>query len=356
MYYNNDDYRDDLISAMEASLGLECLRNSSVLVTGASGLIGSFLIDMLMLCNELYRYDIEIFVLGRDAKRLEKRFETHCGNELFNILQHDVSMPLDINLRFAFIIHAASNAHPQAFSNDPVGTITANVLGVYNLLDHMVRTGGTRLLYVSSGEVYGQGSGVKAFDETYSGYVDTMNPRACYPNAKRLSETLCVAFSMQYGIDAVVVRPCHTYGPTATTRDSRVSTQFIDKALAGEDIVLKSDGLQLRSYCYVADCASGIISVLCRGESNNAYNIANKNSNVTIREMADIVAEISHREVIFQKPNEIEKASYNPVTQSVLDASKLESLGWTPRYGMRDGLVRTISILSQLRKYKAQGK
>ncbi len=348
MYYKNDEYRDDLMSAVEACIGLEDLRDSIILITGASGLICSFLVDMLMLCNELYHFNLTVFALGRNAEVLKRRFETHCNNVLFKILQQDVSIPFGFNQRFDFIIHAASNAHPQAFLVDPVGTISANVFGVYNVLKHMVQTGGDRMLYVSSGEVYGQGSGVNAFDETYSGYVDNMNPRSCYPSAKRLAETLCVAFSMQYEIDTVIVRPCHTYGPTATEIDNRASTQFIKNALAGEDIIMKSDGLQLRSYCYVADCCSGILTVLLKGESNHAYNIANKNSNVTIREMAETVAEICHREVVSHDPQDSEKASFNPVTQSVLDASKLERLGWSPKYSMKMGLVRTIEILRQL--------
>ncbi|WHE06063.1 NAD-dependent epimerase/dehydratase family protein [Thermoanaerobacterium thermosaccharolyticum] len=349
MYYNNSIYREDLKSVFNGNIQFEKIKGSSILVTGASGMIGSFLVDVLMLCNDLYSLYIDVFAMSRNKISLEKRFKTHYGNPHFHILQHDVTYPLVCNYQFDFIIHAASNAYPQAFATDPVGTMMGNIQGVYNLLEYARQKGIKKFLFISSGEIYGQGTeSISAFDESYSGYIDSTNPRSCYPNSKRAAETLCVSYTKQYKIDTVIARPCHIYGPTATSKDNRVSSQFINNIIAGNDIIMKSSGSQLRSYCYVADCVSGVLTILLSGKTGSAYNIANKNSNVTIREMAEMIADISGKKVVFELPDEFERAGYNPVTKSILNASKLESLGWSAKYDLKNGLIRTIEILKQV--------
>jgi len=351
MFYNNSSYIEDMEFLLNSNILLEQMIGSSVLITGASGLIGSFLVDLFMFYNEQYSCNISVFAMSRNKTSLEKRFKTHRGNPNFHIIQHDVTSRITCDYRFDYIIHAASNAYPQVFSTDPVGTIMGNVCGVYNLLEYARQRGLKRFLFISSGEIYGQGSeGISAFEESYSGYIDIVNPRSCYPNGKRTAETLCVSYTKQYCVDTIIARPCHIYGPTATKNDNRVTAQFINNVLEGKDIVMKSKGLQLRSYCYVVDCVSAIITILLRGQTGNAYNIANSNSNVTIREMAEIIANISGKEVIFQLPDEVEKAGYNLVTHSVLNARKLEGLGWSAKYDIQKGLKRTIEILEELRK------
>lgn len=349
MFYNISTYKEDLKYVFETVNSLDRLRKCSVLVTGASGLIGSFLIDTLMICNEVGNYEINVFALGRNKITLKNRFKTHCNNEYFHIIEHDISFPLNCDYKFDYIIHAASNAYPLAFITDPVGTIMGNVLGVYNLLEYSRLNGIKRLLFISSGEVYGQGTQDNVeFDETYSGYIDSTSVRACYPNAKRTAETLCVSYSEQYNIDTVIARPCHTYGPTFTSKDNRASTQFIRDVIENKDIVMKSQGLHVRSYCYVADCISGILTILLHGKRGNSYNIANKNSNISIRQMAEMIAKLANKKVIIELPNEVEKKSYNPVTRSVLKTEKLENLGWKAKYDMMTGLKRTVEILRQL--------
>ena len=349
MFYQNNFYRDDLRSVLECIEPVIDLKGCAVLVTGASGLIGSFLVDFLMYCNEVLSCEINVYAMSRNSSYLSKRFTSHLSNNLFHILQHDVTVPLNGEIHFDYIIHAASNAYPKLFSTDPVGTITSNIFGVYNLLEYIRHKGGRRFLFISSGEVYGQRSfSEKGIDESSYGYVDINDSRSCYPNAKRLAETLCVSYAKQFGIDTVIARPCHTYGPTATPSDNRVSAQFINTALAGNDIVLKSHGKQLRSYCYVSDCVSGILTVLLKGVSAHAYNIANAESKVSIREMAEIIAELCGVEVCFELPTDVEKAIFNPMENAVLNADKLQKLGWIGNYGIREGIKRTIRIVKDL--------
>ena len=226
----------------------------------------------------------------------------------------------------------------------------ANILGVANLMDYGLAHNMKRMLFVSTGEVYGEGDG-RVFTEDYSGYVDCTKPRSCYPSSKRAAETLCVSYADEYGADVVIARPCHTYGPHFTEQDNRVYAQFIRNVLHGEDIIMKSTGEQFRSWCYVVDCVSALLHILLKGESKNAYNIADPESNISIRELAEIIAQMGNRRVIIEVPDEEEKKGYNVVTKSVFSTEKLMSIGWAPLMHIRDGLNNTINELKDDNQY-----
>ena len=162
-----------------------------------------------------------------------------------------------MDIPFDYMVHGASNASPKRYATDPVGTMKSNLGGGSNLLE-LTKEKKARLLYISSGEVYGEGDG-SDFTEDYSGYVDCLNPES-YPSSRMSSETLCVSYKEQYGVDVVIARPCHIYG-SDIERDDRAFAQFLRKAKAGEDILLKSDGSQVRSYCHVDDCASALLYI-----------------------------------------------------------------------------------------------
>jgi len=341
-------YRGELRESIERVISIDSLKNSSILITGATGLIGSYLVDLLYTFNCSSSANIKIYALGRSFDRLKDRFE---GDDLsfLSFVEGDVCSPIANEFHVDYIIHAASNAYPASFNQDPVGTITGNIVGTMNLLEYGKNHGMKRFLYVSSGEVYGQGDlSIDAFDETYAGYVDPVQVRSCYPNAKRTAETLCSSYSKQYGLEVVIVRPSHTYGPNATTKDNRANAQFVANALNGEDIVMKSAGTQMRSYTYIADCATAIFSVLTRGISQNAYNIANKDSRATIAEFAQEVARQTARKVVFEQPDAVALAERTPIAKQVLDAKKLESLGWNGHFSLSEGLHSTISILKEI--------
>jgi len=342
--YNSTTYLSDLRTAISHSVEINRLYNSSILITGASGLIGSFLVDMLLLCNKENGSNISIYALGRNIKRLADRFSTAKTDKLV-FIEHDVCDVPKFDCKVDYIIHAASNAYPAAFNNYPVDTIMSNIQGTKNLLDYGLSHDAKRFLYVSSGEVYGQGDlSLDSFDESYSGYVNPVSPRSCYPNAKRAAETLCVSYTKQYGLDTVIVRPSHTYGPTATQSDNRANVQFVNKALAGENIILNSAGNQIRSYTYIADVASAILTVLTCGKSCEAYNIANKNSVTTIAGFANEVAKQAGVKLVFAEPNEVAKKEMTPIAKQVLDSEKLERLGWSSVYSLAKGMENILEI------------
>ena len=190
--------------------------------------------------------------------------------------------------------------------------------------------------------MYGDGD-VDEWSETDSGYVDCMALRSCYPTSKRAAENLCVAYNHQYGVETVVVRPCHTYGPYFTENDTRAYAQFVRKIRNHEDVVLKSSGEQFRSWLYVKDCASAILTVLLKGKNGEAYNVADENSCITIRELAETIASIGGVNVVFDLPSDVEKRGFSVIHKAVFNTNKLRKLGWSPQYSLIDGLTETIN-------------
>jgi nucleoside-diphosphate-sugar epimerase len=332
-------YHNDINQIFYESLPWEKLSGTNILITGATGLIGSTLVDVLM-SNP--RRDYSVYASGRNIERGQKRFEKYLSLDSFRFIRYDVMMPLQSDVQFDYIIHAASNASPNTFFKNPVEIVKANILGVSNLIEYGMGHGMKRFLYVSSGEVYGEGD-VRVMTEEYSGYVDCLNPRSCYPSSKRTAETLCVSYASEYGADVVIARPCHVYGPNFTESDNRVYAQFIRNILHEEDIVLKSKGEQVRSWCYVVDCVSALLYVLLKGASGEAYNIADPNSVLTIRQLAEMLAEIGSRKVIMDIPSDIEKSVFNPVSKSVFSVNKLERLGWKVSGNMYEKMSKTVS-------------
>lgn len=331
-------YKEDIQNATKIDLPWSKLSGCNILVTGATGLIGSCLVEVLM---ERTQRDYIVYAMGRNSERMNRLFERYNSVDGFHTIIGDVTEPLLIEKDFHYIIHAASGAAPVEFSKHPVEVMKANVLGVANMMEYGIKHKMQRFLYVSSGEVYGEGDG-RVFSEDYSGYVDCTSPRSCYPSSKRAAETLCASYAAEYGVDVVIARPCHTYGPNFTENDNRVYAQFIRNVLNGEDIVMKSTGEQFRSWCYVVDCVSALLHILLKGENGQAYNIADESSNITIKELAEIIAEIGGQKVVMELPSDAEKRGYNVVTKSVYSTKKLNSLGWSIHDNMKQKIEKTI--------------
>jgi nucleoside-diphosphate-sugar epimerase len=322
------------------------LSSSRILITGGTGMIGTFLIDMIERYNELSGSGIGVIVIGRNRENAAKRFGPGFTKPSFDFIEADLSQSVPELPCVDYMIHAGGNSHPGAFSSDPVGTMRSNLFGTDALLDHARRTGLRSFLYVSSGEVYGICNGLDSVTESYSGSLDITNPRSCYPSSKRAAETLCASYASQYGIHAVIVRPCHVYGPTFVRSDTRIASRFIMDALDGKDIVMKSAGTQVRSYCYVGDCAVGMLTALVAGAQGNAYNIANRDSVASIREYAEAVANACGVRITTVLPTSAETAAFNPVERIVLDQTKLEGLGWKPSVDLHSGIDRTVAMLN----------
>ena len=315
------------------------LADKTLLITGGTGMIGKWMVDTL-----LDKVQCHIIVTGRSEDKFRERFPARRPAFLKWDISHEplpaVEGPVD------YIIHLASNTHPVAYATDPVGTVVMNVNAAKELFDLAVAKKTNRFVYTSSVEIYGQNRGdVDKFSEDYCGYIDCNTLRAGYPESKRCGEALCQAYAKQYGLDVVIPRLARVYGPTLLPTDTKALSQFLRNALAGEDIVLKSEGRQFFSYLHVADAVSGILTVMLKGAKGEAYNVSDERSDITLRDLAALIAREAGSKVVFQLPDGVESAGFSPAMQARMDSAKLCSLGWSAQYDIERGVAETLRNL-----------
>ena len=305
------------------------LQEKTILISGGTGFIGSFLIDVVRYRNARYNDNIKIVSLSRRGAD---------SDDVVQYLKADITQQIVYDGDADFVLHLASNTHPKQYAEDPVGTIMTNIIGCDNLLKIAVEKK-ARFLLASSVEIYGEGIETPV-DEKYSGYIDCNQARAGYNEAKRTCEALCQSYRNQYGVDAVIVRLARIFGADKK-QDTKAMSQFMNKALLGEDIVLKSQGNQRFSYCYVADAVSGIFKVLLDGVDGEAYNIAGEDECMNLRDYAQYMAGLANKNVIMQieENQSASKASY-----ALMDIEKIKGIGWKPLYSVKEGLDLTFKI------------
>ena len=337
-----EEYRKDIERVLRQVPQSNQLANHSLLLTGVTGMIVSTIADVLLWYNRERDAHLTLYFAGRNKERVVNRFPLYQEGVDYSFVYFDATSSDELNLKVDYIINGASHADPKSFVSQPVETMLASLYGVNILLRMAKEQEAKRFLQISSSEVYGKKESSEPYGETEYGFVDILNPRACYPSAKRAADTLCVSYAAEYGVDVVMIRPGHIYGPSITLSDSRVSSEFTRLAASGKNLTMKSAGLQMRSYCHTLDCASAILTVLLNGESSTVYNISNKESVVTIREMAEAFAEAGHVKLVIEDATEAEKKGYNLMNNSSLDGTRLEGLGWKALFGMREGAKRTL--------------
>ncbi|MBR1579343.1 MAG: NAD-dependent epimerase/dehydratase family protein [Selenomonadaceae bacterium] len=347
MYINNQLYIDDVERLAALDLPWSTLDGKNILITGATGMIGTTLVDVLM------RKGLnKIFAAGRKKAAADARFADYLNDDRFEFVSMDVNA-LNVDefserLKVDVIIHAASNTHPVQYATDPVGSIMSNILGTYNLLELGRRLEIDRFVFVSSVEIYGQARGDDDFDEKYCGYIDCNSLRAGYPEGKRAGEALCNAYIGKFGLDVVIPRLSRCYGPTMRLDDSKAMSQFLMNGVKREDIVLKSEGLPRFSYCYSSDAVGGLLYCLLKGAKGEAYNVSDSSEIMSLREIAEYIAAISDRKVVFELPDAIQRAGFSKVVKGVMLNDKLRALGWEPHDDTRSGVKKTIEILRSI--------
>ena len=344
-----DSYCEDLDAILDAScVRWDALEGRHIAISGATGTIGTMLTDALMRGRER-GHEWSVIALGRSAERASARLP-YEGRDGYSFVSCDISVPggvpaLDADL----IVHLASTTHPRAYATQPIATVTSNIIGLANLADQAPARDDVSLVFASSVEIYGENRGdVDAFDETYCGYIDCNTLRAGYPESKRAGEALCQAYAAERGIRTATPRLPRVFGPTMPESDSKAISQFVRSSVAGQDIVLKSEGTQLYSYGYVSDVITGMLCCATKGEPGRAYNVCGAGSDITLRDLATHLAHLGGAEVRFELPDAIERAGYSTATKAILDGSRIADLGYAPRFDVLTGLDRTVQMLKAL--------
>lgn len=307
----------------------EKIKNKTILVSGGTGFIGTAFIEIIKYRNQKYSQRTKVISLSRRGGE---------SSEYLESMKSDVKKPVQYGGKIDYVIHLASNTHPKQYAEDPVGTIMTNICGCDNLLKLAVEKK-ARFLLASSVEIYGQGSEIP-MNEKYCGYIDCNLARSGYNEAKRTCEALTQSYRSAFGVDAVIARFARVFGADKKF-DTKAMSQFMDNAVLGQDIIMKSKGQQRYSYCYIADAVSGLFKVLLDGQNGEAYNISDNDEGMTLSEYAEYIASLANLKVRYEIEN---NESVSKATFAILDTRKIKSIGWEPQYSVREGLKRTYAI------------
>lgn len=338
-------FRDDIehiVTSTEVSWNE--MKNAVVFVTGATGLIGTALVHALSTASERHGMNLQVIAHGRNVAKGEVLSREHgvefiCG---------DICKPLPISLitdRVDYIFHCAAITKSSDMVARPVDVIATAIDGTRNILELAREMRSRSVVYLSSMEVYGQSS-LTEVTELDLGSLDLSNPRSGYPESKRLCESLCAGYRQQYGIPVKIARLAQTFGAGSPKDDTRIFAQFANSVIMGTDIVLHTEGKSRGNYCYTADVVRALLLLLLKGEDGQTYNVANPSASVTIREMAEIVANVvsgGKTSVIVNIPQDIDRLGYAPDSVYRLNVSKIKKLGWKPKYGLVDMYRRMLS-------------
>jgi len=320
------------------------LSGKTVMITGAAGFLAAYMVETLLYLNETKGLGVRVIAVVRNPERFNKRFSNYLARLDFMCIKQDITSAIDEAPRIDFIIHAASQASPKYYDSDPVGTLSSNTLGTAHLLNLARKNRVKGFLYFSSAEVYGEASRIPTSETDY-GYLNPLEVRSCYGESKRMGENMCVSWHHQFDVPTRIVRPFHTYGPGMRLDDGRVYADFVSDVVKGRDIVLKSDGMARRSFCYLADATAGFWMVLLCGENAQAYNIGNPDCETSIRDLANVIAGLgSHDSIKVKYEHRKRSENYCPTTISVTcpDITLAKSIGWEPVTSIEDGFRNTI--------------
>lgn len=325
----------------------------NVLLTGAYGMLASYLVYFLFYLKEEKNINVNLIAVVRNKDKFYKKFSNLDGIDACAVMESDLSQKLEIETTVDYIIHAASLASPQYYSVCPVDVLQPNTIGNYNLLQLAKEKQVKGYLLFSTGDIYGAvnvESGLIG-EETF-GAMNTLDIHNCYSESKRMAETMCKAFQVQYNVPTKIARIAHTYAPTMDIEnDPRVFASFVKNIVNRQDIVMKSNGAGKRSFCYITDAVAGYFTVLLDGKDGDAYNVCNTDQYVSIKQLADCLANLypdRHIHVVQKERSAEEHYTENVLllgSESTPDNAKLKNLGWEAKVGIEEGFSRVVRYL-----------
>lgn len=341
--YNNKIVQNDLKELSSLLLPWEKLDGKCILVTGANGMLATYLIYTLLYVAENKNIKIKILALTRTLSKTQQLYKDFIDTDIFEILQQDICYPINYSKKIDYIFHFAGNASPYYIKNDPVGIMKSNLIGTFNVMELAKNTKCEKVLFASTREVYGETSFEILYEDTF-GKINPLDNRSCYPESKRAAETILRSYFLQYGVDCIIARIAHCYGPgMKIDNDGRVMGDFIRNAVHNENISLISDGSAIRAFCYLTDAMQGLLLLLFYGKSGDAYNLANENEPLPIREVAHIISDLfPERNIHVSYKKSEDNSGYCNYKRVGLSLEKIRKLGYLPNVDLREGLKRTI--------------
>lgn len=348
---NNEVMQADIENIVNSNCPVQELEGATVLVTGATGLIGSQIVKTLACANRMKNLHIKVLAFVRSKEKAENVYGELLQRGDVEIILGDVNQSIDYVGDVDYVIHGASPTSSKFFVTNPVETILTAIEGTRNVLAFAKEKQVKGVVYLSSLEVYGvplTKDGVVT--ECDYGYIDPLSVRSSYSEGKRMVECLCASYADEYGVPVKVARLSQTFGAGVEYQDGRVFAEFARCAIEKRNIVLHTAGNTLRTYCYTSDAVAAILTILVKGESGTAYNVTNKNTAVTIKEMAQCVCDTfseSGISVEFDMPENLSSFGYNPEMVIRLDTSRIEALGWKAKIDLKNMFVRMIDSFNK---------
>lgn len=338
--YNNEIVQEDLKRMSEITLQWHNFTNKTILVTGANSMLGTYMAFLFLYLNEKKHFNIKTVVLTRSIEKTKELFNDFLDKSYFEIIYQDITTPIKYIGKIDYIFHFAGNASPRYINSDPVGILQANLLGMFNIMELSRDKEPQRIIFASTREVYGAVDSESLSEDSF-GIINPMENRSCYPESKRAAESIMRSYFLQHGIKGISVRIAHCYGPgMKIENDGRVMADLIGDAVHESNIVLKSSGNAIRSFCYLTDAIIGMIQIALYGKVGEAYNLANETEPITIKELANMISKINSLEIKYATKQS--QAGYCNYTRVELNTSKLENLGFKPEIKLIDGIKRTI--------------
>lgn len=352
IHLENQIIKEDMEDIYARAYAWERLNGKTILITGAYGMLASYLVGFLMYLNIYKNFHIKVIAQGRNIKKAQEKFNGFWDNKSFIFTDTDLLSGIEISYNVDYIIHAAGSSNPRMYATHPIEIIEPNVIGTYHLLEFAYKHKCEGFLFFSTGDIYGKVEKSNEIYEETMGIIDPLNPHSCYSESKRLAETMCVSYWREHGLPTKIARIAHTYGPTMDlNNDPRVFADFIRAAVKGENIVLHSDGMAKRPFCYIADAVAAYLLLLLEGRSGEAYNVANSNQFVSIRQLAEITAAIPQNRVdVIAREREADDTYLNNDLNkdNRLLENKLLALGFEWHYDTVCGFQRTYQYIKSI--------
>lgn len=344
---SNTIIKEDLRTIFNSDIDWSKFFNKTILISGANGFLPAYLVETLLYLNFVNpSSNVKVVALVRSIGNAKIRFKAYSENPNLIFIVQDVSNPIQLSTKIDFIIHAASQASPKYYGIDPVGTLSANVLGTFNLLKLARENKVESFLFFSSGEVYGELDASQIpIDENTFGYVNPTNVRSCYAESKRIGENICVSYHHQFDVPIKIVRPFHTYGPGMKLDDGRVYADFVSDILKNQNICMHSDGAAVRAFCYLSDATIAFIKVLLEGKNGEAYNVGNPEEEYSVLKLANTLVDLYPKkklQVIKIVTNNSNNYLKSPLKSNSPNITKIRQLNWRPLVAVQEGFKRTI--------------